>query len=68
MNQPPFSGKELLILDGRARCTAGAAVKSMCSHLGIVPRRSANEMSLLSLPTSTAAGRPESRSCLTKSK
>ncbi len=27
----------------------------------IVPRRSANEMSLLSLPSSTSAGRPELR-------
>jgi serine/threonine protein kinase len=36
--------------------------------LGIVPRRSANEMSFLSFPTSTSAGRLESRICLVKRK
>ncbi len=34
----------------------------------IVPRRSANEMSFLSLPNSTSAGRPESRRCFLKRK
>ncbi len=59
-------GKGLLILDGRAR--AGRAQPSRASVVteALVPRRSANEMSLLSLPTRTAAGRPESRSCLAK--
>ena len=32
----------------------------------IVPRRSADEMSLLNLLTSTSAGRPESRICLVR--
>ncbi len=38
----------------------------MGSHLGDRARRSAKEMSFLSLPTSTSAGRPESRICLVK--
>jgi hypothetical protein len=37
-------------------------------HLGDRARRSANEMSLLSLPSSTSDGRAESRICLIKSK
>ncbi len=39
-----------------------------CSHLGDRAPAEANEMSFLSLPKRTSAGRPESRSCLAKRK
>jgi hypothetical protein len=42
----------------------------MCGHLGdrAPAKRERDEMSFLSLPTSTSAGRPESRICLVKRK
>ena len=49
-----------LILDG-----ALGGVKG-CSHLGDRARRSANEMSFLSLRFSASPGTPESRRCLVK--
>ncbi len=39
-----------------------------CGHLGDLLWRSTREMSFMSLPTSTSAGRPESRNCLVKRK
>jgi hypothetical protein len=53
----------------RIRRSPGVAVEGMmCSTLGNRARRSANEMSFASLPSSTSAGRAEARICFFKSK
>ena len=75
-------GRSALMEGGRGGCQATPAASLRRAHprrragqprglwspgRSIEPRRSANERSFLSLPTSTCAGSAESRSCLAKS-